>query len=188
MTTQPRKEHLLEVSLRLFNEHGYHATGIDWILRESGVSKATLYKYFPSKEALILEVLQRRHQQLEERFKQALADAADQEHPALVLFDVLTEWFNSNAFFGCNFIKASGEYPVANDDIHRYAGWHKDSIKQLIIEATHIGNRQEKESIADVLVLLMDGAIVSAQVRGDKNAALKAKGIAEQLLDKGLCR
>ena len=67
---QPRREHLLNTAYNLFNANGYHATGIDTIMSVSGVSKTTLYKYFRTKEELILEVLKRRHQQ----FEQMIAD------------------------------------------------------------------------------------------------------------------
>jgi len=181
MSTQPRKEHLLNVAHQLFNEHGYHATGIDKILAEAGVSKATLYKYFPKKEALILQVLQRRHDQLAATFEQAITDASNQPFPALALFDVLDDWFNSDDFFGCNFSKASGEYPDKQDDIHQYAAWHKESVKILIVDSLPF-NKYKNTELADGLTLLMDGAIIAAQVKGDKKAAKKAKKIAEALL------
>ena len=57
---QPRKERLIGVAAALFNRLGYHQCGVDEIMHQSGVSKTTLYKHFPTKEHLILEVLQRR--------------------------------------------------------------------------------------------------------------------------------
>ncbi|WP_461519559.1 TetR/AcrR family transcriptional regulator, partial [Porticoccus sp.] len=108
---QPRRQHLIDTAHRLFNEHGYHATGIDWILAESGVSKATLYKHFRSKEELILAVLQQRHAYFMTLLEEAVAKARKNgQQPVLVIFDVLDAWFESEGFFGCNFIKASAEY------------------------------------------------------------------------------
>ena len=52
--------HLLETALRLFNQNGYHATGIDLIIAESGVAKTTLYRHFETKDDLILAALERR--------------------------------------------------------------------------------------------------------------------------------
>ena len=55
-----RRDHLVGTALSLFSKHGYHATGIDRILAESGVAKMTLYKHFRSKDELILAALRRR--------------------------------------------------------------------------------------------------------------------------------
>jgi AcrR family transcriptional regulator len=57
------RDHLLETALRLFYQHGYHATGIDLIIAEAGVAKTTLYRHFETKEDLILAALERRDEQ-----------------------------------------------------------------------------------------------------------------------------
>ena len=56
----PKRDHLVETALDLFCRDGFHATGIDKILAESGVAKMTLYKHFKSKDELILAALHRR--------------------------------------------------------------------------------------------------------------------------------
>ena len=58
-----RRDHLVATALALFSKHGYHATGIDRILAESGVAKMTLYKHFRSKDELILAALRRRDEE-----------------------------------------------------------------------------------------------------------------------------
>lgn len=177
---QPRRQHLIDTAYRLFNEHGYHATGIDWILAESGVSKATLYKYFRSKEELILAVLQQRHEQLMTLLGQAVDAAREKgEEPVLAIFDVLDAWFATEGFFGCNFINASAEYSAAGDEIHEFAARHKRDMERLIHE--NLGNDPEG-SLAAELALLIDGAVVYAHTRGDRNAAKLARKMAEQLL------
>ena len=177
---QPRRQHLIDTAYRLFNEHGYHATGIDWILAESGVSKATLYKHFRSKEALILAVLEQRHEQLMALLESAIAEAGERgEQPVLAIFDVLDAWFATEGFFGCNFIKASGEYAATGDAIHRFAARHKADVERLI----HDNLPEDPDgSLAAALALLVDGAIVYAHTRGDRGAARLARKMAEQIL------
>ena len=75
-----KQQLLIETSLQLFNRHGFHATGIDTIMAVSGVSKTTLYKYFRSKELLILAVLEYRHQNLVELFDSTIK-ASREAHP-----------------------------------------------------------------------------------------------------------
>lgn len=184
MKAQPRRQHLIDTAFKLFNEHGYHATGIDWILQESGVSKATLYKYFRSKEELILAVLKQRHDELAELNSQYMKKAVENGKPtSLVIFDALHDWFQSKAFFGCNFIKASGEYAQADDAIHAYAASHKEAVRNVLESQLPIANKNKAALLADQLMILVEGAIISAHVRGDKNAARNAKNAAEILLN-----
>lgn len=179
---QPRKQLLIDTAYRLFNEHGYHATGIDWVLAESGVSKATLYKYFRSKEELILAVLQQRHEQQIAMIQRTLEQASEKgEPPALAIFDALDNWFRSEGFFGCNFINASAEYAQEGDAIYQFAARHKAQVQQLIENSLGTGG-EDKAHLAAQLSLLVDGAIVYAHTRGDKNAANLAKKMAVRLL------
>ena len=51
------KDALFETAARLFYQRGYRATGVDTIAAESGIGKMTLYRHFPSKDALIAAYL-----------------------------------------------------------------------------------------------------------------------------------
>lgn len=180
---QPRKQHLIDTAYRLFNEYGYHATGIDRILAESGVSKATLYKYFRTKDELILAVLQQRHDQVIQAIEQAIARASEGgQSPPLAIFDVLDSWFRSDSFFGCNFINASAEYAEADNPIYVYAAHHKATIQQLVEQSLETYGKRRRKTLAAQLALLVDGAIVRAHTFGERTAALLAKDMAEHLL------
>ncbi|WP_435235884.1 TetR/AcrR family transcriptional regulator [Psychromonas sp. PT13] len=177
---QPRKKHLVDTALTLFNQHGYHATGIDLILAQSKVSKATLYKHFRSKEELILAALKQRNEQVLEMIKSKLEEAITTNTPQeLVIFDALNEWFNSETFFGCNFINASAEYADSDHPIHIYAAQHKQRVVELVSTTLSLKDKLK----ADQIGLLVEGAIVMAHTRGIKNAALMAKEMARLILD-----
>ncbi len=64
-----KAQQVLAAASRLFMAHGYGATSMDAIAREAGVSKATLYAHFPSKDRLFGAIIGHRCQ----RFSQALA-------------------------------------------------------------------------------------------------------------------
>jgi AcrR family transcriptional regulator len=182
---QSRKQHLIDTAYRLFNQFGYHATGIDRILAESGVSKATLYKYFRSKDELILTVLEQRHMQLMQHMKEKMAEALEQgEDIMLVMFDILDEWFHTGEFFGCNFIHASAEFAQENERIQLLAASHKNAVYRLILDSLTTDNKKADAKLAAQLLLLMDGAIVQAHTRGDRNAARLAREMAAELLHK----
>lgn len=176
---QSRKQLLIETALRLFNQHGYHATGIDLILAESKVSKATLYKYFRSKDELILAALQERHEQVLTMIKTKLATITETgSKNVLVIFDALNDWFNSDDFYGCSFINATAEYTDSMNPIHIFAAQHKQSIVDLICAQLSVAENHK----ADQIGLLVEGAIVMAHTRGMKNSALLAKQMASHLV------
>lgn len=188
MHSQPRREHLIETAAALFNEHGYHATGIDTIMQVSGVSKTTLYKYFSSKEELILEVLRRRHEESMQYFrdyvdrsKQSCPDSQEERH-ILAVFDALHDLINSDHFYGCNFINASAEYNDSGDAINAVAASHKKALSQFITGLLTEKSSAKRKGLADQVLIILDGAIISAQVRHDKKAAQKAKQAVRKLL------
>ncbi|MEL0628306.1 TetR/AcrR family transcriptional regulator [Psychromonas aquatilis] len=180
---QPRKQHLIETALSLFSEKGYHATGIDLILATSGVSKATLYKHFRSKEELILAALKNRDQQILGTLQTALSNADKTQLSVIeVVFDHLHNWFNSEAFFGCNFINASAEYNDPNSPITLYIIEHKQNVIKVIAEQLATTNCDDQANKVQQIGLLIEGAIVMAHTQGEKNAALIAKEMAKTLL------
>ena len=177
---KPRREHLLQVAYKLFNQNGYHATGIDLILETAGVSKATLYKYFPSKEDMILEILKRRHEELIEMRNQrfeTLGEKASLEEKVSALFDGLADWFASDQFCGCNFIHAAGEFGYGHP-IRQWTAQHKLENQAFIQKI--LG--PDFEHLAIPIATLMEGSIVLAHVTGQKDAVQSAKETALSLL------
>jgi Transcriptional regulator len=118
MTNQAKREHLIETAQRLFSRNGYHGTGIDMILKESGVAKKTLYYHFQSKEDLIVEVLKRYDEQFSVMVDRKVNQLADNPKDRLLaIFDVAHEWFSDKHFYGCMFINAIGEYSHTDSSI-----------------------------------------------------------------------
>ena len=188
MKKMPRKELLLETADKLFNTEGYHQVGIDRILLEAGVSKATLYKHFPSKDALILEVLKRRSESrvnsMHALIEQAISVSpkkAKHKHLRLIL-NAFHEWVNSHDFYGCNFIKAGSEFYDIDHEIHQFAAIHKQRNESLIASLFNTLDKKEARELAKNIMLILDGAIVTAQIRGNKNAIKEAQSIIDLLL------
>jgi len=166
MDISPR-ERLVETGLVLFHRDGFHATGIDRILAEALVSKMTLYKYFPSKDALILEVLRRR----DERFR-AWLRAGVEQRAALprgrleALFETLAEWVEGASFHGCLFINATAEYGAAASPVRKAAAEHKALLREWLTDLAREAGAAAPENLAGELLLLKEGLIVSVQVSG----------------------
>lgn len=181
-----RKDHLVKTALDLFYREGFHSTGIDKILKESGVAKMTLYKHFRSKEELVLAALEERDRQFREWFLRELEQRGQTpQEKILAAFDALESWFRGN-FRGCMFINAAAEYSDKNEDIHRLSGDHKREMLKLFTELAEATGARDPSSLAFQLNLLAEGAIVMAHVCDDKSAAQKAKVAARILLESAL--
>ena len=180
---QTKRDELVRKSLEIFYRNGFHATGMDMLAAESGVSKTSMYKHFRTKEDLILAVLRLR----DENFRNWLFRRMEElgETPVgklLAIFDALDEWFAEKGFRGCMFIKASSEYQEASHPIHKQSAEHKRMLE------THITGLAENSGVADPaglarqLLLLKEGAIVTAHLGHTENPARDAKAAALELL------
>ncbi|MBX9720199.1 MAG: TetR/AcrR family transcriptional regulator [Candidatus Obscuribacterales bacterium] len=188
MTSQAKREQLIGTALRLFAKHGYHGTGIDLILKESGVAKKTLYHHFPSKEELIVEVLKHYDDEFRTMVNQKVQKVEGGPMEKLLsIFDIAHEWFSDKHFYGCMFINAIGEYSDTDSSIRDACKLFKERMRNymecLCVEA---GFKQAKE-LSEELALLLEGSIVTAQVSQTANAAGIAKRAASVLLEQA-CR
>ncbi|MFN3232823.1 MAG: TetR/AcrR family transcriptional regulator [Alphaproteobacteria bacterium] len=182
-----KRDHLVETALGLFYERGFHATGIDTILREAGVAKMTLYNHFKSKDELIVAALDLHDARFMEWFGKRVDELADAPHDKLlVMFDVLEEWFASDAFNGCVFINAAAEYGNCNDPVHEAAARHKRLTFDYIVGLAQQAGATDPRALAQQLLLLQEGAIVVAHVLDAPIAARQARRAAHTLIDQGV--
>lgn len=177
------RDQLVNTAVKLFSRHGYHATGIDKIIAEAGVSKMTLYNHFKSKDELILAALRRwdeesRHWLMREIERRA----TEPRERLLALFDVLDDWFSDKGFSGCMFINATAEYAQLDDPIHMAAAEHKRLFRAYLIKQAEMAGVKDPKSLADQIALLMEGTIVTAQVTGRGDSVAQARKAAEMLV------
>jgi len=176
-----KRDQLISTAQALFYREGYHATGIDRILAESGVAKMTLYKYFKSKEELIIAVLEERHRDMAERMREA-RERLEPRDAILRTFDGLHAWIQDNGFCGCIFINAAAEFHDREHPIHQQAAAHKaftESHFRLLLERLEAA---QPEPLARQLQFLFEGALSMAHLQGPGQQAKEAKAAAESLL------
>lgn len=177
-------EHLVSVAIALFRQHGFHATGIDKILAESGVAKNTLYRHFKSKDELILASMRKQ----DEEFRNWLMREVERRENAidrlLAVFDVYEQWSKTPVFFGCMFINASAEFSDRDSPIHAFCAEHKRLVIKYIQDLAEAADVRSSEHLAAYWMLLLDGATVSAQVTDNALSFQQAKLMAKSLLEK----
>jgi len=182
-----RRDRLIDTALDLFYKHGFHATGIDKLLEQAGVAKMTLYKYFKSKDELILAVLRRRDEMFRNWFMRRVEVLADDPRGRLVvMFDVLAEWFVQPGFNGCMFINAAAEFSDCSHPVHGVSAEHKMLMVRYVQEICEAAGAKDGEALANQLVLLMEGAICMSHVAQQQDAARHGREAAEILVVAGL--
>ena len=184
MKRAQKREHLIGVATELFNRLGYRATGIDQVIAEAGVAKTTLYRHFKSKDDLIVAVLR----QVDETFRDDMRTTVDQNaakprDKLLATFDYLEHWFKSDAFYGCPFVSAAGEFGEKNSLVFQEAATHKRLVKAYFEELARAASFRQARQLAEQINLLHEGAIAEAHLSGNPQVAQKAKAIATLLLD-----
>jgi len=176
-------QRLIETALRLFHRDGFHASGIDRILAEAEVSKMTLYKHFPSKDDLILAVLEERDRRFRDWLKAEVEGRAEEPKRRLeILFEVLGDWVCGPDFHGCLFINATAEYGEATSPVRQAAAAHKARLRDWLLTLTQATGIAAPEQLAEDLLLLKEGLIVSAQVSGPTAALATAQRLARQVI------
>ncbi|MFV7783661.1 TetR/AcrR family transcriptional regulator [Shewanella marisflavi] len=167
-----KRQQLIDTALSLFIERGINLVGINEVLKVSGVAKKTLYHHFSSKEALIVAVLETRHKIYIDWLNQRLSQGQDDFGKIEGLFAALDDWFNDRVpelseFHGCLFINSAIECGDSRCQVSRFAKYHKQAVRELIRE--HL--EQQDDALLDLICLLKEGAIVSAMVSQNKQAA-----------------
>jgi AcrR family transcriptional regulator len=178
---RPARERLLDTADRLFYEEGVHAVGIDRVLEQSGVAKGSLYYNFGGKDDLVRTYLQNRHAKWAARIDEELAAAATPTDKILAIFDALGDLFAQPDFRGCAFINAAAEAPAGSAEelaTRDFRTWLHSLFATLVTDAdySHAGK------LTAQLVILYDGANISAQMDHNPAAAQAARDAAASLL------
>lgn len=178
-----KRTQVIEKSLEIFYRDGFHATGMDTLVAETGISKTTMYKYFPTKQDLILATLAHRDAVFLQWMAARIDELATEPHEKiLAFFDVLAEWFARPDFRGCMFIKASSEFQDTAHPVHKQSAKHKQLVLEMIEGYVGAAGIANPEQTARTLMLLAEGAIVTAQLGHTQNPAADAKRAAQNLL------
>ena len=177
------RQRIITTAERLFYAEGIRAVGIDRIIAEAGVAKMTLYNHFPSKDDLILAVLEYR----EEKFDAMFAGWMEQHiasglKPVAALFAALKSWFESPGFRGCAFINASVELADPNHPASQFSSAHKERFHQMIRDVVVEQAGRKAASISSAIALLIEGAIVAAVMQQSSEPATVAARAAEVLV------
>lgn len=174
-------EHIVTTALKSFYTQGFHASGVDHLAAAAGVTKKTLYRHYPSKDALIDAALALRHRQFMAKLRSFVTQAPVAHRP-LAYIDFIASWTQEADFHGCAFINATAEYGPSAAPPHRQAAAHKQEVRDDLTDFCAQAGASQPASVALSLYLIGEGLIVACQVQGyDTRLAAAARDAARLL-------
>jgi AcrR family transcriptional regulator len=162
------RERILQTASTLFYREGIRAIGIDTVIAESGVSKASLYRSFESKDELVAAFMAER----DRRFWSWWDDLEEQHQGdpralLLALFQGVGRQVADAAFRGCPFLNMATEFPDPAHPGRVIARANKEEMRARLAKLCRRLGIASPESVARQLVLLINGAYATGQMMRD---------------------
>lgn len=178
---EPISHQILTAAGALFYSEGIRAVGIDRIIDEAKVAKATLYRHFPSKDHLVAAYLQERHDRVMGSLDEALKMEETPRNQLKLIFERLYEKADSPEFRGCAFALAVAEHGES-ERVISVARTHKKMVAD-IFRAIMLRVDVNVDQTAAHLALLYEGALATVAVGRDPQAVLVARDCALSVFD-----
>jgi AcrR family transcriptional regulator len=179
------KDRIIEVASRLFYKQGYNLTGINQIIDEAAIARASLYNHFDSKTALLLAYLEKAEKSWFTQLEVFLEPIADPRQKLLSLFDHRIWRQQESGFGGCQFVKISAE--VSRDEtqvfelVKAQKNRAKNFINQLVIQVNH-SQILSDEQLTETVFLLLEGGAINGAIAKSSSSLNSGKAIVEKLL------
>ncbi|MGI5208440.1 TetR/AcrR family transcriptional regulator [Spirillospora sp. CA-108201] len=149
---------VFETATRLFYAEGVHAVGIDRIIAEAGVAKATFYHHFPSKDELVRVYIV--EQSLRQRGIADMPESATPREALLAAFERMCTFGSDPSYRGCPFINAAAEYPDPAHPVRRAIDEYREWCRGLFRDLLAADGHPDPDGTAHTLMLLRDGLAV----------------------------
>jgi len=184
--TEEVRSRIVAAADALYYARGFGQVGMDAVRDAAGVSLKAIYKEFPSKEDLIIAVLELRHGMWTSGVEGRVDAIADPVERLVAVYDFLADWFCEADFRGCGFINAFGELGGANPRVAQAVRAHKADFQAYVARLAE--DAGAPASLAPQLAILAEGAQVTAAIAGSAEAAAQARVAAEALIGLALGR
>jgi AcrR family transcriptional regulator len=171
---------LLDAVERVFYARGIQAASMSELRDAAALPLRRIYGLFPSKDDMIVAFLRRRHDQMMAALEERVAAATSPKAGVLVIFDHLDAWFHEPLFRGCPWNNAYSELGPTNAAVAAEVAHHERELRSLVTRV--VVDAGYSTEVADVIYLLVAGAVTVAGVQQSLGAALDARRGAAALL------
>ncbi|WP_080778122.1 TetR/AcrR family transcriptional regulator [Chryseobacterium phocaeense] len=170
------RERILEITFDLFGRQGYNSTGINQIISEAKVAKASFYQHFKSKEDLCVEFLRVRHEYWFGELNHFCTEEDNPKQRIIRSFDFLMYMNEKEDFRGCSFLNILSEIPMDNMKILQVIQQHKSDLR------SYFSNLVKDEALSDHIYLLFESSIIESQLFRSNELIERSKKIVNQLI------
>jgi AcrR family transcriptional regulator len=157
----PARRRVLAAAGALFYAEGIHTVGVDRVIAEAAVAKATFYHHFPSKDDLVCAYLQEQSD-LTRRMTVPVGDTPQEQ--ILSVFDALGEYTCGPGYRGCAFVNAAAEYPDPRHPVRRVVAAHRAWFRGVLLDLLTDARHRNPERTATMLIMLRDGIVVRSDI------------------------
>ncbi len=180
------RDRLLTAATKLFTTEGIRVIGIDRILREADVAKASLYSLFGSKDKLVIAYLEALDTKWRQEWQQRVANMDSEEEKILAFFDQCIFEQPAMDFRGSHFQNAASEYPRPENEneenIRAAAVAHRQWMWQEIRDLLNSLGRPQPSLNANRLMIFLEGGLSGAKMTKDLTALQTARDLARDLV------
>jgi AcrR family transcriptional regulator len=182
------RERVMATAQRLFYEQGYQATGINQIIDEAEVAKASLYQHFPSKEILLNEYLLAYRVQWWDEMEAFIAPLTPGRDRIAGLFDYRLKLLYKHKFKGCPFCRVSQELPNLDETAANIIREHKRRVKTFITEQLLAVKdpypEEDLKEMTEMIFNLSEGAVLQSSMFAVANPLEETKRSVLKLISK----
>jgi AcrR family transcriptional regulator len=171
----------------LFHRQGIRATGIEEVCRAAEATKMSLYRAYPSKDALVAAILEEDAACYDAWFVAATAGAATPADKLRAVVESIAAKLPAPESRGCPLLQAQAEFPDPGHPTHQLVAAHKRRIRDALEALAREAGAREPEALADGLALLVDGAFSSISYLGAERAAAALRRGAERAFRAAFC-
>jgi AcrR family transcriptional regulator len=157
----PGEARLLNTATRIFYAEGIHAVGIDRIVAEAQVTRATLYRHFSGKEDLVLAYLDQVDRATRAQADEAVAAGLPAADTIRALSRSIAQGIGSPGFRGCAFLNAAAEYPDPESPVRKAVLAHREWFLETVTELLARIRKSGAGPAARHFVMMRDGAMAA---------------------------
>jgi AcrR family transcriptional regulator len=179
----PARRRILKTAGRLFYAEGIRAVGIDRIIAEARVAKATFYSHFPAKDDLVGAYLSEQSRLQRAAAQEVQAGGMSPGEMLITVFEAIGELGCGPGFRGCAFINAAAEYPDPGHPVRQvvaqYRSWFRGLLRDLLTAAAH----PDVERTSSMLMLIRDGLVVGSQLDDAEEVRALVRAAVTRIVD-----
>jgi AcrR family transcriptional regulator len=164
-------QRIQEAAKDLFYRQGIRATGIEEVCRAADATKMSLYRAFPSKDALVGAILTGDAETYDAWFEEVVADQPDARAKLSALVASVAAKLETPGLRGCPLLLAQAEFPDPEHPTHQLVAAQKLRMRARYVELVERAGLPDAEARADALILLIEGAWFSRPYMGGQRAA-----------------